>query len=82
MIESESRVVASAVFSWPVLVKTTLTMTTVEDDVDAVWTARGDFWAKARGGDLAGAKARLAPLVAANPDLWAYEAGYLAAQAK
>jgi len=52
------------------------------DDVDAVWTARGDFWAKARGGDLAGAKARLAPLVAANPDLWAYEAGYLAAQAK
>lgn len=50
-------------------------------DVDAAFAARTDFWAKARAGDLAGAKALLAPLASANADLWAYEAGYVAAHA-
>ncbi|MBL9087654.1 MAG: hypothetical protein JNM10_10990 [Planctomycetia bacterium] len=48
--------------------------------IDAAWKARGEFWAKARAGDLAGAKAVLAPRLAAERDLWAYESGYLAAK--
>lgn len=48
--------------------------------IDAAWKARRDFWAKARAGDLAGAKAVLAPRLAAERDLWAYESGYLAAK--
>ncbi len=48
--------------------------------IDAAWKTRRDFWAKAKAGDLAGAKAVLAPRLAAERDLWAYESGYLAAK--
>ncbi len=50
------------------------------EDLDKAWQARRDFWAKARTGDAAGAKAVLAPRLPAEADLWAYESGWLASK--
>lgn len=50
------------------------------DGLDAAWAVRRDFWAKAKAGDLAGAKAALATRPASERDLWVYESGYLAAK--
>ena len=50
------------------------------DGFGAAWAVRRDFWAKAKAGDLAGAKAALATRPASERDLWVYESGYLAAK--
>ena len=44
--------------------------------------ARDAFWAKARAGDVAGARAALEPLRAKWPELWTYEDGWLIAHPK
>lgn len=46
-------------------------------EVPAAEQARDAFWAKAKAGDVAGAKALLEPLRAKVPELWTYEHGWL-----
>jgi hypothetical protein len=52
------------------------------ESLKAAFAARDAFWAKARAGDVAGARAALDAAPAKDSPLWEYERGWLAAKSK
>ncbi len=67
--------IADALFRW---VAQDQKLTPAE--VEAAAKAHGDFWTKARAGDVAGAKAVYDAVSPQKPDLWSYEKGWLLAK--